>query len=220
MAGNDYELNRLRGEMDAAQREIDNASSRLDSINSKREGIKSQISSCKYRIADIKHSIDNEYQAMKICYQAHDHYSIQNHKYRAQSFKDALRREHEICDGYYSQLNSYKGEYESALAALRSAKDRKRRAREAFNARLEILKANNAMEKAKWKETTCKICGAKIAYHVEWKRIPDLCKPCLEKEKAKWHETTCRKCGKPTRYHEDWTHKPTICKNCKSGYMI
>lgn len=220
MAGKDYELDRLRGEMDAAQREIDNASSRLDAINSRRDGIKSQISSCKYRIADIKHSIDNEYEAKRVCYQAHDHLGVQNHKYRAESFRDALRREHEICNGYYNQLNSFKGEFDSAVAALSSAKERKRKAREAFNARLEVLKANNAMEKAKWKETTCRKCGATIKYHIDWKRIPDLCKPCLEKEKAKWHETPCRKCGKPIRYHEDWAQKPTVCRECKNRSVI
>jgi chromosome segregation ATPase len=218
MPGKDFELERLRSEMDAAQREVDSAKARLDPIGTRRDGIKSQINSVKYRIDDIKHSIDEEYRMMKICYQSRDRIGAENHKYNAESFKGALQREYEIKKGYYDELHCLQNDFESALDAVRSAKERKQRAREAFNARLELVKAQNERERAKWKEKPCKICGAAIRYHIEWNRVPDLCKSCQEREKAKWHETTCKKCGKTIRYHQDWTYIPSICKECKTNH--
>lgn len=83
MPGKDYELERLRSEMDAAQRDIDSAKARLDPISTRRDSIRNQIDSANYRIADIKHSIDEEYRMMKICYQSRDKYDAENHKYAA-----------------------------------------------------------------------------------------------------------------------------------------
>ena len=97
------------------------AKSRLESVNSRRSGIKSQIESCNYRIADLKHSVDLEYDAVRTCKAARDRIGADNHRYRAESFKDALRREYDIKNGYYTDLNSYKSEYESALNDLRNA---------------------------------------------------------------------------------------------------
>ena len=216
MSGKDYELERLRSEMDSAQKDIDTAKARLDYVNARRNGIKSEIESVKYRICDIKRSIDEEYNMMKICFQNRDKYDAENHRYNAQSYKDSLQREYEIKKSYYHELDFMKDDYEAALSVLQSAKERKQRAREAFRTRLEVVRAQNESERSKWKEKPCKECGAPIRYHVEWSRIPDLCKPCLDRNKAKWHETTCRKCGKTIRYHQDWTHIPSICKDCKS----
>ena len=213
----DYELDRLHNEIEIAQRDIDAAKSRLDSVNGRRSGIKSQIESCKYRIADIKHSVDLEYGYMRTCRSARDHIGADNHRYNAESFKNALNREYEIKNGYYTELNSYKGEYESALNDLRNAKARKRQAIEAFQSRLQIVKAQNEQEKAQWRETYCKKCGKKISYRINWKRVPDMCKDCIAVEKAKWHETPCVKCGRMIRYNEDWTHIPHVCKDCKSS---
>lgn len=215
MAGKDCELERLRAEMDAAQRDIDSAKGRLDSISSKRSGIKSQIETINYRIADIKHHIDEEYRMMKICYEARDRIDAENHKYNAQSYKNSLQREYEIKNSYYIQLDGIKSEFESALYDLRSAKEWKQRAREAFQARLQILKIRNEQERAKWRVKSCKNCGKPIRYRVDWNHIPDLCKECKEREKAKWHEKPCKKCGLPIKYHEDWKHIPSICKQCK-----
>ena len=213
----DYELDRLHNEIETAQRAIDSAKSRLDFVNSRRSGIKSQIESCKYRIADIKHSVDLEYGYMRTCRSARDHIGADNHRYNAESFKNALNREYEIKNGYYTELNSYKGEYESALNDLRNAKARKRQAIEAFQSRLQIVKAQNEQEKAQWRETYCKKCGKKISYRINWKRVPDMCKDCIAVEKAKWQETPCVKCGRMIRYNEDWTHIPHVCKDCKSS---
>lgn len=216
MAQKDYELERLRGEMDIAQRAIDSAKNRLDPIRSQRDSIKSEINSINYRIADLKHSIGCEYDAIRICRQARAIYDADNHKYRAESFKDALQREYEMKNGCYSRLDMLKSDYEAALSALNDAKAKKQSAREAFNARLQIVKEQNETRRAKWKETACRKCGKTIQYHVDWKRVPDMCKECSAKEKAKWHEASCKKCGSPIRYHEEWTHKPTICKDCKA----
>ena len=213
----DYELDRLHHEIETAQRAIDSAKSRLDFVNSRRSGIKSQIESCKYRIADIKHSVDLEYGYMRTCRSARDHIGADNHRYNAESFKNALNREYEIKNGYYTELNSYKGEYESALNDLRNAKARKHQAIEAFQSRLQIVKAQNEQEKAQWRETYCKKCGKKISYRINWKRVPDMCKDCIAVEKAKWQETPCVKCGRMIRYNEDWTHIPHVCKDCKSS---
>lgn len=213
----DYELDRLHNEIETAQRAIDSAKSRLDFVNSRRSGIKSQIESCKYRIADIKHSVDLEYGYMRTCRSARDHIGADNHRYNAESFKNALNREYEIKNGYYTELNSYKGEYESALNDLRNAKARKHQAIEAFQSRLQIVKAQNEQEKAQWRETYCKKCGKKISYRINWKRVPDMCKDCIAVEKAKWQETPCVKCGRMIRYNEDWTHIPHVCKDCKSS---
>ena len=213
----DYELDRLHNEIETAQRAIDSAKSRLDFVNSRRSGIKSQIESCKYRIADIKHSVDLEYGYMRTCRSARDHIGADNHRYNAESFKNALNREYEIKNGYYTELNSYKGEYESALNDLRNAKARKHQAIEAFQSRVQIVKAQNEQEKAQWRETYCKKCGKKISYRINWKRVPDMCKDCIAVEKAKWQETPCVKCGRMIRYNEDWTHIPHVCKDCKSS---
>ena len=211
----DYELDRLHNEIKSAQRAVDSAKSRLESVNSRRSGIKSQIESCNYRIADLKHSVDLEYDAVRTCKAARDRIGADNHRYRAESFKDALRREYDIKNGYYTELNSYKSEYESALNDLRNAKAKKQQAIEAFQSRLQIVKAQNEQKRAQWKETFCKKCGKKISYHIDWKRVPDMCKECIAVEKAKWHETPCIKCGRMIRYNEDWAHIPHVCKDCK-----
>ena len=217
MSGKDYELERLRNEMDAAQQAIDNAKYRLDPIRSKRDIIKQEIGAVNYRIADIKRSIDEEYRMMKVCYQNKDRYSAENHKYRAQSFKDQLQREYSYKNDYFSQLDYLKTDYESAMEMLRNAKARKQSAKEAFNVRLNALKAAKEQERANWKTKICKCCGTEFSYRLDWNRIPDLCKPCQERAKQKWHETTCKKCGKTIRYHEDWEHIPKLCKECKQG---
>lgn len=218
MPGKDYELERLRGEMEYAQRDIDSAKARLEPISMRRNSLKSQLDSINYRITDIKRQIDNEYQMLKACYQARDRISAENHKYNVKSYKDGLQREYEIKKGYYEQLNALKSDYESALAVLRSAKEKKNRARNAFNARLQIVRANNESEHAKWKDKSCKICGATIRYHIDWNRVPELCKSCQEREKAKWHEISCKTCGKTIHYHQEWTHIPSICKECKKNF--
>ena len=178
MSGNDRELERLKSEMDTAQRAIDTAKSRMDSIGARREGIRREIESVNYRIADLKRHIDEEYRAVKVCYEARDKLHAENHKYNAQSYRDALQREYEIKKSLYEKLDMLKPEFESALASLRSAKGRKQRAIEAFKARLQILKQQNEMERAKWKEKPCRICGAVIRYHVDWAHIPSVCKAC------------------------------------------
>ena len=157
----DYELDRLSKEIDSAKRDVESAKSRLDAINRKRSGIKRQIESCKYRIADLKHSVNMEYEGVRICRAARDRLHADRHRYRAESFKNALDREYDIKDRYYTELNSYKSEYESALCILRNAKARKQKAIEAFQFRLEIVKAQNKQKKAQWKETYCKKCGKK-----------------------------------------------------------
>ena len=178
MKSKDFELERLRGEMDSAQRVIDSAKSRLDALSPRRDSIKREIDSCKYRIADIKHSIDEEYRMMKICFERNDRIDASTHKWNAESYKNALQREYEIKNSYYSQMDGMKSDYESALSALREAKSRKQRAREAFNARLEIVRAENERARAQWKETRCKKCGATIRYHADWEHIPTICKSC------------------------------------------
>ena len=216
MPKNDPELERLRAEMDAAQRQIDSAKQRLDYIGPRRDAIKREIESVNYRIADLKHSIDIEYEAIRACRQAHNKIDADNHRWSAQDFKAALDREYSIKNGYFEQLSAIRSEFEPALAELRSAQERKRRAREAFQARLAALKAANEASRAKWHEKPCSKCGKTIRYHEDWARVPDMCKECRERERAMWHEKPCAKCGRTIRYREDWAHIPNICKDCKS----
>ena len=215
MSGNDAELERWRNEMDAAQKEIDQAKFRLDGISERRNSIKSQIESANIRIADIKHSIDEEYQGARYCRSVRDFYGADNHKYRAESFIAGLQREKEIKNSYYLQLEGIKPEYEAALYSLRSAKERKQMAREAFQNRLQYLKYMNEQEKAKWREKNCQKCGMTIRYRIDWQHIPNLCPKCKEEEKAKWHIKPCKLCGRDIRYNTDWEHIPNICKECK-----
>jgi len=214
MAGKDLELQRLGNELDNAQRAIDAAKVRLDQIAPRRANIKSQIEGVNYRIADTRRMVQSEYDSMKLCYQARNKYDAENHRYRAQSFKEGLQREYDLKNGLYSELNMIKVDFDSALAALRDAKDRKAQIREQFNARLAAVKANNEAERAKWKTTSCKCCGAQVRYHVEWTRIPDLCKTCADREKAKWKDISCRCCGTTVRYNVEWTRIPDLCKTC------
>jgi hypothetical protein len=67
---------------------------------------------------------------------------------------------------------------------------------------------------AKWKETRCKKCGTTIKYNIDWAKIPDTCKSCIEKECAKWKETRCKKCGATIKYNTDWSRVPDTCKPC------
>lgn len=196
MPAKDYELDRLRSEIDAAQRKIDNAKSRLDLISSRRDSYNSEIQSCKYRIADLRNSIDREYEAVRICRQNKDRYYADDHKYKAQSFQNALSREREILNSYYEKKNGFKAEFDSALGALRDAKARKKRASDAFHARLNQVRAEREKEKAQ----------------------RDQARAQRDREKAKWHETRCKKCGAPIRYHEDWAHIPNYCKSCKESF--
>ena len=138
--------------MYVAQRDTDSAKGRLDRISYNCSCIKSQIEAINYRIADIKNHIDEEYRMMKICYEARDRIDAENHKYNAQCYKNSLHSEYEIKNSYYSQLDGIKIEFESALSDLRSAKERKQRAREAFHVRLQVLKNQNEQERAKWRE--------------------------------------------------------------------
>ena len=178
MPKNDPELERLRAEMDAAQRQIDAAKQRLDYIGPRRDAIKREIESINYRIADLKRSIDIEYEAIRACRQAHNKIDADNHRWRAQDFKAALDREYSIKNGYFEQLSALKSEFEPALAELRSAKERKNRARDAFQARLATLKAANEEARAMWHEKPCAKCGRTIRYREDWAHIPNICKDC------------------------------------------
>lgn len=68
---------------------------------------------------------------------------------------------------------------------------------------------------AKWKTIPCKKCHTAIKYNVDWSKIPELCKDCIEKEKAKWKLNHCKNCGISIRYNTDWGKAPTLCKACK-----
>ena len=50
---------------------------------------------------------------------ARDKLHAENHKYNAQSYRDALQREYEIKKSLYEKIDMLKPEFESALAALR-----------------------------------------------------------------------------------------------------
>ena len=183
MPGKDTILQNLHSDIESAQRDIDSAKSRLDSISSRRDSIQREIESCKYRIEDLKHSRDREYEAARYCRQCHDKYSADNHRYNAESFKNALEREYSIKSSYIEQSKSLGGEFQSALSALRSAKERKQRAQEAFNQRLETLKRQQQSEREMWKEKRCSKCGATIRYRIDWAHPPSICKNCKDKFK-------------------------------------
>ncbi len=178
MAGKDFELDRLSGMMDSAQRDIDNIKTRLDALSSKRNFLKGQINEYNYRIDALKRDIDLEYSMMKSCYQARDRYSAENHKYNAQSYRDALQREKCYKNEIYDQLNYLKSEFDSAVNSLRAAKARKQNARDDFNRRLQEVREMRELEKAKWKEKSCKKCGRPIKYNIGWSHIPSYCKDC------------------------------------------
>lgn len=183
----DFELDRLHNEIESAKSAIESAKSRLDTVNSKRSGIKAQIDSCKYRIDDLKRSRDMEYDYMRTCRAARDRIGADNHRYNAESYTAAIQREYEVKNRYYEDLNYYKSDYESALNDLRNAKARKQQAIEAFQSRLQIVRVQNELRRSQWKETNCKKCGKVIKYHIDWKRIPNMCKECITAEKSKWH---------------------------------
>jgi len=67
---------------------------------------------------------------------------------------------------------------------------------------------------AEWQTKRCKICGAEIKYNVNWSKIPDTCKPCIERERAKWKEARCKICGSTIKYNTDWGRVPDTCKPC------
>ena len=67
-----------------------------------------------------------------------------------------------------------------------------------------------------WLNASRKECGDSISYHVDWARVPDLCKGCIAEKKAaraKWREKSCA-CGNTIKYHEDWDRIPDLCKDC------
>jgi hypothetical protein len=73
------------------------------------------------------------------------------------------------------------------------------------------------MARGDWQETRCSSCGTTVPYHVDWDRVPDLCRDCIadkKREQAKWHETRCVDCGTTIKYHEDWNRIPDLCKGC------
>ena len=237
---NDMELERLRNEMTAAQEEMDRIKDRMSALNEQRSGIREEVGGVKARLAQLKQNIDREYDAMRAGFQQSDVQGANRHKRVAESLKQQLDAEYKKKDLCYEKLNTAKAEFESALEQLNQARDRKHKAGEAFHVRLEALKAANppkpredrkpgadrkprrdqkpAKGKDKdlqWKQTTCKMCGKPVYYHIEWNKVPDLCHDCLEKEKAHWLTTPCKRCGKPIRYHDSWEHAPSICKACK-----
>ena len=181
MMNKDTEVERLRAEMDSAQNDIASAKAALDSISASRNGYKSLIEQSKCRIDDIRRSMEREYQDMKYCYQCHDRYSAENHKYNAQSYRDSLNREREIKNGYIEQKRIWDERFHDALADLNSARERKQRAREAFNERLSRLRAERERQQAMWREKACKCCGRAVRYRVDWSKVPDLCPGCKEK---------------------------------------
>lgn len=76
------------------------------------------------------------------------------------------------------------------------------------------MRREKEQKAAKWKETRCKKCGTTIKYNIDWAKIPDTCKSCIEKERAKWKETRCKKCGTTIKYNTDWSRVPDTCKPC------
>ena len=233
---NDMELEQLRGEMTAAQEDMDRIKERMSALNEKRNAIREEVGGVKVRLAQLKQNIDREYDAMRAGFAQHDVQGANRHKRVAESLKQQLDAEYKKKDLCYEKLGAAKLEFEASLEELNKARDRKHKAGEAFHVRLEALKAANPpkpreMQERKprreqkprqpkdkdlqWKQTTCKMCGKPVYYHIEWNKVPDLCHDCLEKEKAHWHTTPCKRCGKPIRYHDSWEHAPSICKACK-----
>lgn len=66
-----------------------------------------------------------------------------------------------------------------------------------------------------WHETTCSECGRTFYYHIDWNRIPNLCKDCIDRKKSEWKETHCSDCGTTIKYHVSWDRVPDLCKSCK-----
>ena len=165
MRGQDPELERLRHEMDAAQRQIDSAKAALDAHSARRDSVKLALDRCKSEISFLKAQLNQEYDAIRACRAARDRYSADQHRYSADSLKASLQRQYEMKDRYYEQMNGGRGGFDTALAELRSAQERRHRASDAFHARLEQLKGENQRARAKWHETRCKVCGATIRYH-------------------------------------------------------
>ena len=227
---NDLELEQLRNEMTAAQEDMDRIKARMTALTEQRSTIREEVGGVKSRLAQLKQNIDREYDAMRAGFAQHDVQGANRHKRVAESLKQQLDAEYKKKDLCYEKLGVAKVEFEASLEDLNKARDRKHKAGEAFHVRLEALKAANPPKpreerrpqpkkhkdkELQWKQTTCKMCGKPIYYHIEWKKVPDLCHDCLEKEKTHWHTTPCKRCGKPIRYHDSWDHVPSICKECK-----
>lgn len=174
----DYQLEQLKNEMDAAQRDIDIHKSCLDSVTQRRDSLKDQISSLKYEIANLKNERSREYDAAAESYRERSHEWAAIHKCNAQSLGDSIADKYSILDSYFEQLNVVKSERDSVFEAFKEAKERKYRALDEFKRRLEIVRAERDAERAKWHEKSCRKCGSIIRYHEDWNHIPNYCKAC------------------------------------------
>ena len=216
MAGNDPTVERLRAEIAACDREIESAQSDLDHISRGRSAYQSEIQNINYRIDDLKRQIDREYEAMRTCRAAHNRNDADNHRMRAQDFKNELSRQFDLRRNAIERTKSNGGSFQAALDRKRSAIERKKRAKEQLFARFDELKREREQRESKWKEKSCKKCGRSFRYSVEWPKVPDLCPDCQKKAKDKWREKPCKGCGNPIRYNTDWEHIPNYCADCKA----
>lgn len=141
----DPEIASINASIADAKRDADNAFAAIRPLRQRRDAIKAEIGSVKARIDSLKSERAREYEAIGICRAAHNRIDADNHRYRAQSFSDAISREYDLLNSMRTELDVLRSQLDREYQRLEDAKARKARLYERKNARYEQLNARRAV---------------------------------------------------------------------------
>ncbi len=215
MSGKDPELSQLGDELSRARAAYTEAKLVTDGAKEHLNATGDQIQEYNVQIADLKKSVDLEYDQMRALKAEGDREGAEEHRRSAQALQEALSAKYEEKKQCFARLDEARAAFNVALDGQKALRDEMQAAWDKFNQRLEYLKAQNEIERAKWLETTCKECGKKIRYHKDRKKAPVLCRECYEKDKVNWEDRQCARCGADFRININWEHIPSICPDCR-----
>lgn len=215
MSGKDPELSRLGEVLSSARKAYAEAKKSTDAAKAVLNDAGSAIQQCNNTITQLKMEVDAAYDSMRARRAEGDRDGADSERTRAQGLQEELTAQYDSKKGYFAKLDEARALFNEALEKQKSLRETVQESWDAFNARLEFLKAENAKEQENWKEKPCRMCGSLIRYNIKWKHIPSLCRDCYEKDRMNWEDRTCARCGGNFRINKTWEHIPSICSSCR-----
>lgn len=181
---------------------------------------------------EYKEQASHEFQEAQYCWSMHDGAGAKVHSENGHMLNEKKAEIGSYLDGAHARFDSFKAQFDEAVACQRGIKAELDQAKNAHKSRIEELKAQNLQEQMHWKEKSCGRCGTTIRYNDTWNHIPNYCKSCKEKmnaereerekkkaaEAAKWMEKPCKQCERTIRYNIEWSNYPNFCSECKEKF--
>ncbi|MDL2235699.1 putative nuclear RNA export factor SDE5 [Christensenellaceae bacterium OttesenSCG-928-L17] len=194
-----------RDEMNSAYERQQNA---WESYKSERDSISAQIDSVAQDADRAHEAMKDAFERASYAYESGDKASApfyasegRDYQYERNSYNEEKARLisiaksmtppssdfHHYKERYNSLMDSHKAlqaEYKSVKAQHEAARDEFDRAKQQCDAAKAAFERAIEAERAKWRDESCRECGATIRVNIEWSHPPKYCKHCKEKFKA------------------------------------